>query len=228
MFRRRRSSGIKYFTRNVSGKLEQTTTSTAGPPVAAAVDGAILVPEGLVGSEPLHMVKSVVISGWSWSEDIGVKAWGNASGDESYGITGASAFYIDALDSEGVPLHANIPFLNIEGIAASSELDDFPLRIVHRRRFTAMINPRDTEPPSTFGSNLGGTGPATGWTNAAFLTPGFGTERSIRRRIRLRPNEAFLWRIEVYDFNDLSGTEADKNWQVQGDIIGALSFAVLT
>lgn len=231
MFRRRQSSKYKYFTRNVSGQTTETfdNTSITGQTWPVSVfDSAILVPDGLAGVAPLHLVKHIAISHWSWSEDIAVYTQGNAD-QQSFAVVGASAFYIDQLDPAGVPAHEGVSFLNQIGVQATTELDDFPLRIVHRRRFTTMVNQYNAPPAGGFGGGAGeGFGIGAFLGTAANMVPGYGTERSIKRRIRLRPNEAFLWRVEVYDVVTPGGTAADEKLVISADVLGALSFCVVT
>lgn len=223
-----RGQGARYFTRNVSGFTEEIfddTSLSGGFWPVSVFDQAILVPDGLAGVAPLHLVKDIVIAGWSWAEDIAAFVVSNTD-IQTYPVVGAVGYYVDQLDPAGVPAHSNIPFLNQLGVQSTVELDDFPLRIVHRRRFTIAVSQFNAPPAGGFGGGAG-VGNAFG-TNAAAITPGFGTERHIRRRIRLRPNEAFLARVELYNVVDPGGTAADKKLHIQSDILGAISFQVRT
>lgn len=228
MFRRRRSGGQKYFTRHISGETDTIfdNTSISGNfwPVSVQ-DSIILSPSELAGVGPAHLIKHIAISGWSWSEDIAAYTVSNTD-QKAYAITGACCFYIDQLAENGLPTHDNVPFLNQLGVSATVDLDEFPLRIVHRRRFTLVVNQFNAAPAGGFGGGEFGVGafPAT----AASMTAGFGTERHIRRRIRLRPNEAFLARQELYNVVTPGGTASDEKLTLQWDVVGALSFTVVT
>lgn len=218
MFRRGRRDGAKWFTRNVAGQTVSNLSAPFVPPNTFIQDSGILIPGALAGIGPLHLVKQIIVSHWSWSEDIA------ASGVDPdvarfYQATGTSAFYVDQIQEDGTPVHAGDGFLNQLGVTATVDLDTFPLRIVHRRRFTLVVNMQDAVPPGGFG----GTGNTL--TSAAGITPGFGTERSIKRRIRLKPNEGLFWRVELYD---LITTGTTNSLELASDIIGAVSFKVDT
>lgn len=211
MFRRNRGqAGPKWFTRQVSGSITATVPTGSGA-ATAVIDGILLTPEGLVGVAAAHAIKQVDISAVSWTSDY-VQSGGDAAIGFDQTRWCAEAIYVDALTEGGVPVRDATPFLNLISLAATQELDDFPLRIVHRRRFT--LDQLD----------LSGSGGSNFAANAAYLTPGFGTERHIRRRMRIRPNEALLWRLEIYDWT--GGVTTDTT--VEGDLLAAISYRVVT
>lgn len=203
------------FSRNVSGQIHADIADAAAP-AATVVDGFILIPEELAGVAATHTVKHISIRSWSWTSNYTLTQVINETASFSTPLFGAEAFYVDQITDGGTPVHAGFSFLNQAAVLQTTDLDEFPLRIVHRRRFEVA-----------FGS-AGGESLPQGIIpgSAAMLLPGFGTERSIRRPIRLRPNEGLFWRMELYDVPAFSGSGAGIT--LKGDILGVVSYSVIT
>jgi len=211
MFRRSRgNSGPKWFSRQISGTLT-TTAAALGGATDFVGDGSLLVPEATLAAGGTHGAKQIDIAGISFTTDYVQKAGDFVPGN-SQTLFGAEGLYVDQLQEDGTPVHNGLVFLSIASIQSATELDDMPLRVIHRRRFTTNY------------LNLGAGGASNFAANVAYINPGWGTERSIRRRVRLRMNEGLFWRYEIYGVPG----GATINSVFQGDLLGVISYRVQT
>ena len=160
--------------------------------------------------------KQIAFLGMSWQDDLQVTLATNVVNTGS-ALNGAMGIYVASYTLTGgsVPRlggTAGQPFLTLNEIGAGATVDQLPKRILYRRRFTMILS-------NTTGSSVAGGA----YLSPANVTPGYGTDRTIRKRAKLGRQEGLFARWELYNIS----TSAASNITIQADFLGAVSYAFL-
>lgn len=168
-----------------------------------AVDLGVFIPIRDLGDDVANATKKWSVASFSFTTDY-VQVEGQLPGIPLTAFEAEEAFYIDRVMSGGLfpPSTGSQDWTMTNELqnATASAVNDlwFPRRIVHRRMF--FVEYGELLPASP--------GPAPRPTS--FIIPGFGTERTVRRRIALQPQEGLYWRVSLRNVPvvDTTGVEA--------------------
>lgn len=214
MFRRRRN-GPRIFSRNIALDFNQAVAG-GETPQSLFIDTPVLAYQTVLNQEALtsatpnyaNIIKVISVKGISWSSDVIFV--GNATFATQL-IRGAECWYVDRAETglaSAASLSGNGRFLDINQTETEWDPASFPERILHRRRFSC----------AAFAASVGSPESVAVWT------AGFGTERAVRRKFSLKPNQALYYRIELYDVDT---TASGSSLDVIGSVLGVLSYAIV-